>query len=75
VASSPAILNFLLNMVILFDNATSKYEKLSSYLKLCMDRLFRQVVVLMVTFKAYRHTIIMLVAIVLLQFPRFIKFD
>ena len=38
VANSPAI-SMLLDMANLSNNATFEYEKLNSYLKLCMDKL------------------------------------
>ena len=47
VANSPAI-SMLLDMANLSNNATFEYEKLNSYLKLCMDKLGHPLHLLMV---------------------------
>ena len=76
VANSPAVF-ILLDKANLSNNATFEYEKLNLYQKLCMDKLFRPLLVVLVEAFVYlrKLAVVVTVAIVLQLFPKFVIYD
>ena len=75
-ANSPAIF-ILLNKANLSNNATFGCEKLNLYQKLCMDKLFHPLLVVLVEAFVYlrKLAVVVTVAIVLQLFPKFVIYD
>ena len=76
VANSPAVF-ILLDKANLSNNATFEYEKLNLYQKLCMDKLFRPLLVVLVEAFAYLHKLAVVVTVTIVRqlFPKFVIYD
>ena len=76
VANSPAIF-ILLNKANLSNNATFGCEKLNLYQKLCMDKLFRPLLVVLVEAFAYLRKLAVVVTVTIVRqlFPKFVIYD